>query len=64
MAKLTADEKREYANLLDKAYDAYTELTLAETDRFFTLGALYDVEDDRRREYMDEAYDRDEDFRD
>jgi len=64
MAKLTRDERNEYFRLMDIAYDAYEELTPEQLIRWRELAVRYDEEEDRRREYMDEAYDRDEDFRD
>lgn len=62
MAKLTADEKREYSDLMDRAYDAYETLSDSELVRFRELGQRFEAEEDRRREWMDEAYDREEDF--
>lgn len=64
MAKLTREERNEYFRLTDIAYDAYAELTPEQVIRYRELTVRYDEEEDRRREYMDEAYDRDEDFRD
>jgi hypothetical protein len=64
MAKLTREERTEYIRLMDIDYDPYEELTPEQLVRYRELGVRYDEEEDRRREYMDEAYDRDEDFRD
>ncbi len=64
MAKLTLEERREHFKLLDISYDAYEELTPEQLVRFRELDVRAQEEEDRRREYMDEAYDREEDFRD
>lgn len=63
-SKMSIEDRREFAHLDDIATDAWYELTEEQTVRWRELGAQYEAEQDRRREYMDEAYDRDEDFRD
>lgn len=64
MAKLTREERTEYIHLMDIDYDPYEKLTPEQLVRYRELGQRYDEEEDRRREYMDEAFDKDEDFRD